>query len=139
MSTIKLHRKLGLFSTAGLNVSLSTIKDGNVASFDMRTNSPIFKKTLHKGSVNSLKVVEEQGLLLSCSASGNIAVLAAPDFQEVQSINTGDMVFYVEEAFGTIIAATAKGNILSYDLHTGKPLYGYGVTQKGGCRLLGLS
>ena len=34
------------------------IKDGTVASFDMRTNQPIFRKTLHKGAVNSLKVVE---------------------------------------------------------------------------------
>ena len=49
------------------------------------------------------------------------------------------MVFYVEEAFGTILAGTAKGNVLSYDLHTGEPLFGYGVQKKGGCRLLGLN
>jgi hypothetical protein len=46
-----------------------------VASFDMRTNSPIFRKALHKGAVNSLKVVEEKGLLISSSASGTISVL----------------------------------------------------------------
>lgn len=46
----------------------------------MRTNSPIFRKMLHKGAVNSLKVVEEHGLLISCSASGGISVLAAPHF-----------------------------------------------------------
>lgn len=49
-ANIKFHQKLGLFSTCGLN-------DGTVASFDMRKNSPIFRKTLHKGAVNSLKVV----------------------------------------------------------------------------------
>ena len=49
------------------------------------------------------------------------------------------MVFYVEEAFETIIAATSKGNILAYDLYTGESLYGFGVMKKGGCRLLGLS
>ena len=38
--------------------TLFCTKDGTVASFDMRTNSPIFRKTLHKGAVNSLKVVE---------------------------------------------------------------------------------
>lgn len=49
------------------------------------------------------------------------------------------MVFYLEEVFGTILAATAKGNILAYDLQTGKSLYGYGVMKKGGCRLLGVN
>ena len=51
-----------------------------MASFDMRTNSPIFRKMLFKGAVNSLKAVEDEGLLISCSASGGISVLAAPDF-----------------------------------------------------------
>lgn len=32
-------------------------KDGAVASFDMRTNSPIYRQSIHKGSVNCLKVV----------------------------------------------------------------------------------
>lgn len=62
-----------------------------------------------------------------------------PDFQTVLTINAKDMVFYVEEAFETIIASTAKGNILSYDLYSGESLYGYGVMKKGGCRLLGLN
>jgi WD40 repeat protein len=105
----------------------------------MRTNAPIYRKMLHKGAVNSIKVVEDEGLLISCSASGNISVLAAPHFEEILTINAKDMVFYVEEAFGTIVAATAKGNILGFDLHTGEPLYGYGVMKKGGCRLLGVS
>lgn len=61
----------------------------------MRTNAPIYRKMLHKGAVNSLKVVEEQGLLLSCSASGSISVLAAPHFEEVLTINANDMVFYL--------------------------------------------
>ena len=56
------------------------MKDGSVASFDMRTNTPIYKKILFKGAVNSLKVVEDEGLLIGCSASGGISVLAAPHF-----------------------------------------------------------
>ena len=56
-------------------------QDGTVASFDMRTNAPIYRKMLHKGAVNSLKVVEEEGLLISCSASGSISVLGAPHFE----------------------------------------------------------
>ena len=51
-----------------------------MTSFDMRTNSPIFRKMLFKGAVNSLKAVEDEGLLISCSANGGISVLAAPDF-----------------------------------------------------------
>lgn len=62
-----------------------------------------------------------------------------PDFKKVLTIDAYDMVFYVEEAFDTIIASTAKGNILSYDIFSGEALYGYGVTKKGGCRLLGLN
>jgi hypothetical protein len=49
------------------------------------------------------------------------------------------MVFYVEEAFDTILASTAKGNVLAYDIFSGEALYGYGVTKKGGCRLLGIN
>ena len=51
-----------------------------MASFDMRTNAPIYKKILFKGAVNSLKVVEDEGLLIACSASGAITVLGAPHF-----------------------------------------------------------
>jgi hypothetical protein len=29
------------------------------------------------------------------------------------------MVFYVEEAFDTIVAGTAKGNIIAYDIYSG--------------------
>ncbi len=62
----------------------------------MRTNSPIFRKSLHKGAVNSLKVVEERGLLISCSASGSISVLEAPSFTEVNRIDAKNLVFAVE-------------------------------------------
>ena len=58
-------------------------------------------------------------MLISCSASGSISVLGAPHFEEILMINAKDMVFYVEEVFGTIVAGTAKGNVISYDLHTG--------------------
>ena len=77
--------------------------------------------------------------MISCSASGSISILGAPHFEEHVTINAKDMVFYVEEVFGVLLAATAKGNILAYDLHTGEPLYGYGVMKKGGCRLMGIS
>lgn len=50
---------------------------------------------LHKGSVNSLKVVDDKNLLLSCSASGTISALTLPDFKPVLTINAKDMVFYV--------------------------------------------
>jgi WD40 repeat protein len=105
----------------------------------MRTNGPVFRKMLHKGAVNSIKVVEEQSLLLSCSASGSISVISVPHFEEVLTINANDMVFCLEEVFGTILASTAKGNVLGYDLQTGKALYGYGVMKKGGCRQLGVN
>ena len=94
---------------------------------------------LHKGSVNTLKVVEDQNLVISGSASGSISIIALPDCQEVKRIDTHDMVFCVEEVFDTIVTGTAKGNILAYDLYSGEPLYGYGVMKKGGCRLLGLN
>ena len=105
----------------------------------MRTNNPIYRQSIHKGSVNCLKAVEDKQLVISCSASGSIIVQSLPDFKQVLNINAKDMVFYLEEVFETIVASTAKGNILSYDLYTGEPLYGYGVMKKGGCRLLGLN
>lgn len=49
------------------------------------------------------------------------------------------MLFCVEEVLGTILVGTGKGNVLSYDLHTGEPLFGYGVMKKGGCRLMAVS
>jgi len=71
------------------------IQDGSIAAFDMRTNSPIYRQSVHKGSVNSLKIVEEKNLLISCSASGSITVHSLPDFKQVLNINAKDMVFYV--------------------------------------------
>jgi WD40 repeat protein len=71
------------------------IEDGSVACFDMRTNSPIYRQSIHKGSVNCLKVVEDKQLLISCSASGSIIVQSLPDFKQVLTINAKDMVFYV--------------------------------------------
>lgn len=35
-----------------------------------------------------------------------------------------------------MLAGSDKGNVLAYDVFSGKPLYGYGVMKKGGCRLL---
>ena len=114
-------------------------QDGSLAVFDMRSNCPIYRESIHKGSVNSIKFVENENLLISGSASGSISVISLPDCREVQRIDTHDMVFFVEEVFGTIVAGTAKGNILSYDLYSGEPLYGYGVMKKGGCRLIGVN
>lgn len=57
--------------------------------------------------------------MISCSASGSIYVISLPDCQKQLTIDAGDMVFYVEEAFDTIISSTAKGNVLAYDLLTG--------------------
>jgi WD40 repeat protein len=74
---------------------------------------------LHKGSVNGLKVVEQSGLLLSCSADGTVSVLSIPDFKQVLSISAKDMVFAVEEVGETIVVGTAKGNVLGFDLFTG--------------------
>ena len=66
--------------------------------------------------------MEDKQLVISCSASGSIIVQSLPDFKQVLNINAKDMVFYLEEVFETIVASTAKGNILSYDLYTGEPL-----------------
>lgn len=105
----------------------------------MRTNSPIFRQSVHKGSVNGIKILEDRNLLLSCSASGTITAHTLPDFKPQLTINAKDMVFAVEESFDTILAGTAKGNVLAFDLWSGEALYGYGVQKKGGCRLLGVS
>jgi hypothetical protein len=66
-----------------------------VAAFDMRTNCPIYRQSLHKGAVNCLKVVEDKNLVISCSASGSIIVQSVPDFKTVLTINAKDMVFFV--------------------------------------------
>lgn len=46
------------------------------------------------------------------------------------------MVFCLEYSNDVVIGGSAKGNILAYDVFTGKSLYGYGVMKKGGCRNL---
>jgi len=85
----------------------------------MRTNSPIYRQSIHKGSVNSIKINEEKEIVISCSASGSIIVQSLRDFKQILAINAKDMVFYVEEAFDTIVAGTAKGNIIAYDIYSG--------------------
>lgn len=112
ISGLKFAAKLGLIVTSGLN-------DGSIAAFDMRTNSPIYRQSIHKGSVNSIKINEEKEIVISCSASGSIIVQSLRDFKQILTINAKDMVFYVEEAFDTIVAGTAKGNIIAYDIYSG--------------------
>lgn len=46
------------------------------------------------------------------------------------------MMFCLEESENVIIGGSGKGNILSFDVFTGKNLYGYGVMKKGACRNL---
>jgi hypothetical protein len=105
----------------------------------MRTNKPIYRQTLHKGSANSLKIVPEKNIMITCSADSTIVVTSMPEFKTILKINAKDMVFAVEEVFDVIIAGSAKGNLLAFDLNSGDALYGYGVMKKGGCRLLGLN
>ena len=71
----------------------------------MRTNSPIYRQSIHKGSVNSIKINEEKEIVISCSASGSIIVQSLRDFKQILTINAKDMVFYVEEAFDTTVGA----------------------------------
>ena len=119
ISGLKFAAKLGLIVTSGLNVNSQQIQDGSIAAFDMRTNSPIYRQSIHKGSVNSIKINEEKEIVISCSASGSIIVQSLRDFKQILAINAKDMVFYVEEAFDTIVAGTAKGNIIAYDIYSG--------------------
>ena len=101
----------------------------------MRTNTPIHKQMVHKGSVNGLKMVED--LAVTCSADGSIKIMTMPDFTVVKTIDAQDMVFALEHADGVLLAGSGKGNVLAYDLKNGECLYGYGVMKKGACRLLG--
>lgn len=62
----------------------------------MRSNTPIYRQMIHKGSVNSLKLLSDRSLALTCSADGNINIISLPDFSVVKTISTGDMLFSVE-------------------------------------------
>ena len=103
----------------------------------MRTNTPIHRCMVHKGSVNAMKVLDK--LTATCSADGTIQLLTIPDFSIIKTINANDMVFALEEAYGVLVAGSGKGNVLAFDLSTGESLYGYGVMKKGACRNLGVN
>jgi hypothetical protein len=62
----------------------------------MRTNTPIHREMIHKGSVNSLKLLSDKGLAITCSADGTINIISLPEFSIVKTIKAGDMLFSVE-------------------------------------------
>jgi WD40 repeat protein len=49
----------------------------------MRTNSPVFRQMIHKGSVNALKLIKNKNYFSTCSADGTIRILNLPDFETV--------------------------------------------------------
>jgi hypothetical protein len=57
--------------------------------------------------------------MITCSADNTIVVTLLPEFKTILSINAKDMVFAVEEVYDVIIAGSAKGNLLAYDLNSG--------------------
>jgi len=59
------------------------IQDGSIIGIDMRTNSPVFKQMIHKGSVNALKLINNKNYFATCSADGTIRILNLPDFETV--------------------------------------------------------
>ena len=65
--------------TTGLN-------DGSITGIDMRTNCPVFRQMIHKGSVNDIKLIEGKNYFATCSADGTIKILNLPDFDKVMEI-----------------------------------------------------
>ncbi len=49
------------------------------------------------------------------------------------------MLFSLEGVDDTLLAGSEKGNVLAYDIFSGKPLYGYGTMKKGACRIIKLN
>lgn len=72
----------------------------------MRTNSPVFRKMIHKGSVNDIKLMEGKNYFATCSADGMIKILNLPDFETVLEIKSNEMLFSLEGAEETILAGS---------------------------------
>lgn len=49
------------------------------------------------------------------------------------------MLFSLEGVDDTLLVGSEKGNVLAYDIFSGKPLYGYGAMKKGACRIIKLN
>lgn len=105
----------------------------------MRTNCPVFRQMIHKGSVNDIKLIEGKNYFATCSADGTIKILNLPDFDKVMEIQAKEMLFCLEGLDDTLLAGSEKGNVLAYDIFSGKPLYGYGTMKKGACRIIKLN
>lgn len=58
--------KNSLIHSIGLN-------DGSLASLDMRSNQGVFKKMLHKGATNDIKLLNNK--LVTCSADHTLSIL----------------------------------------------------------------
>jgi hypothetical protein len=49
------------------------------------------------------------------------------------------MLFCLEGVDDTLLVGSEKGNVLGYDIFSGKCLYGYGTMKKGACRIIKLN
>lgn len=54
----------------------------------MRSNCPIYRHMIHKGSVNDIKLIDGKNYFATCSADGSIKILNLPDFDTVLDIKT---------------------------------------------------
>lgn len=72
----------------------------------MRSNCPIYRHMIHKGSVNDIKLMDGKNYFATCSADGSIKILNLPDFDTVLDIKAGEMVFSLESSEDVVLAGS---------------------------------
>ena len=127
VANVRLH-------TDGLNTNLiisSGINDGIVNVYDMKSNKKVMGNVLHGGAINFLKS-NQSNIIVTGSADKTIKTLdIMKNLSVIQMMKTSDSVFCGDLINNFCAVGCADGNLLAYNLDTGKCLYGYGVDNKG--------
>lgn len=127
MNRIKFHSDecdTNLIITAGMN-------DGVLSAIDMRSNTKVFSKRIHSGSINFMDS-NKSNLIITGSVDKTIKILdITKNFEELGKMKATDSIFCGDLYESTLVVGCGDGNILAYNLNTMDCLYGYGVDNKG--------
>lgn len=132
ISNIKLYSDGNLTNT----IITTGINDGIINVIDMKSNTKIFSKQLHRAAINYVGVTESN-ILVTASADKTVKLFdMQSDFAPFGELKTADSVFCGDLCEHFLAVGCGDGNLLGYDIDTMECLFGYGCEKKGGMRIV---
>ena len=132
IANIKLHSD---FNESNLIISTG-INDGVINVVDMKSNTKIYSKPVHKAAINFVGT-NEDNLLITGSADKTVKIFdMVGGFKQIGELKTSDAVFCGDVYQNVVAVGCGDGNLLAFNLDTDECLFGYGCEKKGAVRIV---